>query len=276
MNLLAGALVAVHLGASGAPHQVEAKLTELVAAVRSADYRGDRDALDRLDAALGRLPDSPLDEYRSYWRGFARWRRAINGFNEKPMPDDLTSDAEAALGHFKAALAKKPGWIEARLALAGCWGNLVYLAGKDEAKKQAILAEAIPNGRTLRTDAPDNPRVLWIVGGFQLSAPPPTGGDPVKAAATLRHGVECAWREALAGPAPPAWVPTWGGPENLMMLAYVYAKTALADKPAALASAHGALVSVPEWHYVRDVLLPQIKAMPDPPPLEVTPTPQAR
>jgi hypothetical protein len=263
MSLLACTLLIANFAVPCAPQGSEARLSELVAAVRSADYRGDRAALDRLDAALGKLPDSALDDYRSYWRGFARWRRALNGFNETPMPADLTSDVEAALGHFRAALERRPGWIEARLAMAGCWGNLIYLAGDDAAKRQAILAEAVPVGRTLQPDAPDNPRVLWIIGGIQLSAPPPTGGDPVKAAATLRHGVECSWREARAEAAP-AWVPAWGGAENLMMLAYVYSRTALKNKEAALAYARGALVAVPEWHYVRDVLLPQIEAMPDP------------
>ena len=48
-----------------------------------------------------------------------------------------------------------------------------------------------------------------------------------------------------------------------MMLAYIYSRTDLKDKTAALAYAQGALVAVPEWHFVRDVLLPQIEAMPD-------------
>ncbi|HEY3124366.1 MAG TPA: hypothetical protein VGK70_09935 [Thermoanaerobaculia bacterium] len=263
MSLIAWILLTASFTGPCAPQKSEARLSELVAAVRSADYRGDRAALDRLDAALGKIPDSALDDYRSYWRGFARWRRALNGFNETPRPPDLASDVEAALGHFRAALERRPGWIEARLAMAGCWGNLIYLAGDDAAKRQAILAEAIPAGRTLQPDAPDNPRVLWIIGGIQLSAPPPTGGDPVKAAATLRRGVECAWREALAGAAP-GWVPVWGGAENLMMLAYVYSQTALSNKAAALAYAQGALIAAPEWHYVRDILLPQIEAMPEP------------
>jgi hypothetical protein len=30
----------------------------------------------------------------------------------------------------------------------------------------------------------------------------------------------------------------------------------------ALAYAEGALTAVPEWHYVRDILLPQIEALP--------------
>src|SRR5262249_48296387 len=134
---------------------------------------------------------------------------------------------------------------------------------KDPEKRKAILDEYVPIGRTLQTDAPDNPRVLWIVGGLQLGAPPPTGGDPARAAVTMRKGVECAWRESLAGGKTP-WEPAWGGAETLMKRAWLCSSGALADKAAARAYAQGALTVVPEWHYVKDVLLPKIEAMPEP------------
>ena len=114
---LSSVLLIARIAEPAAPAKVQAQLTELVPAVRSADYRGDRASLDRLDASIGQIADSPLDDYRAYWRGFARWRRAINGFNESPLPGDLASDLEAAVGHFRTALAKRPGWIEARLAV---------------------------------------------------------------------------------------------------------------------------------------------------------------
>jgi len=249
--------------ATCAEQRVETQLTELAAAVRSADYRGDREALARLDAQLAKLPDSSLDDYRAYWRAFACWRRALNGFNENPTPNDLVVDVEAAIGHFKEALAKHPNWIEAKLGLVGCSGNLIYLVGKDPEKRKAILDEYVPIGRTLQIDAPDNPRVLWIVGGLQLAAPPPTGGDPARAAVTMRKGIECAWRESLAGGRAP-WEPAWGGAENLMNLAWLYSNSAMADKAAARAYAQGALTVEPDWHYVKDVLLPKIEAMPEP------------
>src|SRR6476646_8009881 len=115
--------------AAEAATKPEQRLTELVAEVRSADYRGDRAALARLDDELGRLDAGRLKDYREYWRGFALWRRVLNGFNEKPMPDDLAADAEKALARFKAALAVHPDWIEAQLAMVGLWGNQIYLAG---------------------------------------------------------------------------------------------------------------------------------------------------
>ena len=69
--------------------QSEVRLGELAAAVLSADYRGDRPQLARLEAKLGGIDAGALNDYRDYWRGFALWRRAMNGFNVKPAPDDL-------------------------------------------------------------------------------------------------------------------------------------------------------------------------------------------
>ncbi len=255
-------LAAAMLAQTALPCAKEAKLSALVVEVRSADYRGDRAALARLDEMLGGLDDERLAEYRDYWRGFARWRRAQNGFNETPTPSDLVSDLELAVGHFKASLARRPDWVEAKLAMVGCWGNLVYLAGGDAEKKKLILAELVPAYKWLEANGQDNPRALWIIGGMQFAAPPPYGGDVAKAAATLRRGVALSWPAAAPGPEVPAWSPSWGGPENLMNLAYMYSHIGTPDRAAALAYAEGAVTAVPEWHYVRDILLPQIEALP--------------
>ena len=256
--LLASAL---SLAASAPKPSVSERLGPLAREVLSADYRGNRPELAALEGELARLPAGPLDAYREYWRGFALWRRAINGFNETPRPADLTSDLEKAVSLFRASLEKHPDWMEARLAMVGCWGNLIDLAGKDQERRQAILTEAIPSFRFVMQNAGDNPRALWIKGGMEMAAPPPTGGDFAKAAVTLEHGVASAWREAVSPEPVPDWEPRWGGPENLMDLAYLYAHAPQPDRRAALAYAQGALTSVPTWHYVRDVLLPQIEAL---------------
>lgn len=262
MSLLAWILALAALAPPAPARKSELRFTELVVAVRSADYRGDRAQLARLEAELGRLDAGPLTDYRDYWRGFALWRRAMNGFNETPTPDDLGADLENAVARFRATLEKRPDWIEAKLALVGCWGNLIYLAGNDAEKRKAIFAESGPTFQWVMANAGDNPRALWIRGGMEFGAPPLVGGDFAKAAATLEHGVACAWREALSNSGVPAWVPMWGGPENLMNLAYMYSHAKTPDRALALAYSSGALVAVPEWHYVRDVLLPQIQALP--------------
>ena len=95
-----------------------------------------------------------------------------------------------------------------------------------------------------------------------MIVPPASGGDWTKAAATLRKGVAGAWKEASAATPAPPWAPTWGGAENLMNLAYLHSHLPTPDRATALAYAEGALTKAPEWHYVKDVQLPQIEALP--------------
>ncbi len=274
MSFFAWMFAAVTLVPALSSSVKEKRFAELVAEVRSADYRGDRAALSRLDGLLRDVDDPALADYRDYWRGFARWRRAQNGFNETPPPADLGSDLELAVGHFRASLEHRPDWIEAKLALVGCWGNMLYVAGDDAERKKPILAELIPTYRWLEANGRDNPRALWIIGGMQSWR-----GDLVSAVASMRRGVALSWHESAPGAAAPAWVPTWGGPENLMNLAWAYSHAKVPDRAVALAYAEGAVTAVPEWHYVRDILLSQIEAMPAPPALPtptptMTPTPQ--
>ena len=125
----------------------------------------------------------------------------------------------------------------------------------------ALLADFLAAYRWLDANGRENPRALWIIAGIEFFAPPPRGGDVAKAAATTRRGLELWWQESAAGAAP-AWAPSWGGPEHLMNLGFMYSHNAAPDRAAALAYAQGALTAVPEWHYVRDVLLPQIEALP--------------
>src|SRR5438445_13588189 len=54
--------------------------------------------------------------------------------------------------------------------------------------------------------------------------------------------------------------PSWGKPELMMSLAYCYLNANSADVNTAERYARNALESVPYWHYVRDILLPQIVA----------------
>lgn len=259
-SVVAMVLVAGHAAAAPAG---DAPLPALVREVRAADYRGARAELQRLAGALGETKDPKLAAYRHYWRGFALWRRALNGFNEPPRPADLEQDLKAAIESFQAALAAQPGWIEAQIGVYGCVGPLFFLAGDDAERREALLKEYTPVARQVGEQGADNPRALWLRGQTQLGAPPPVGGDPARAAASFHRGLDAALAEARAIPAnEPAWIPRWGGAENLMNLAYLYVHSPLANRDLALAYAEGALVAAPEWHYVREILWPQILALP--------------
>jgi hypothetical protein len=235
-----------------------ASFAETVRAIRDADYRGERADLQRLASDLERNQDPALAPYRLYWAGFARWRRALNGFNETPNPPDLKDDLERAAADFEAALREKADWIEAQVGIVGCAGPLLYLAQDDAPRRQALLGRYRPVLQHVSENGAANPRALWQVGQSQAAR-----GDPAKAVATFRQGIEAALREGRERPADePAWIPRWGGAENLMNLAYVYTYTRLENRDLAVAYAEGTRVAVPEWHYVRDVLWPAILKLP--------------
>lgn len=257
----------VFAGAPEGPSQREStaaaqQLSDTVEAIRHADYRGERDELRRLAQAMPDSTTADLEKYRLYWRGFAYWRRAINGFNETSMPGDLMSDLELASTDLRAALRLDPSFEDAKSALAGCLMSEMFLASTKPAEVKTKIYEAgIAAIRALKESATDNPRSLWILGGNEMGAPPPWGGDMVKAAAIYERGLAAARREASQGtPAP--WIPRWGAPECLMSLAYLHSHGIATRRDLARAYALGALAAAPDWHYVADILLPSIEALP--------------
>jgi hypothetical protein len=102
---------------------------------------------------------------------------------------------------------------------------------------------------------PANPRVLWVRGGVFLFAPPAYGGSPDRAIETYRKQIDA------SGPLTPGSpLPDWGKPEALMSLAYAQLIKSSPDLDAATDNARAALMLQPQWHYVRDILMPQIEA----------------
>src|SRR5262249_1291973 len=152
----------------------------------------------------------------------------------------------------RSALTRNPELEDARSALAGCLTGLMYLSKNAENEKRtAILKEGVAALKALSEKSAPNPRSLWILGGNQAFAPPPYGGDAVRATATFRRGLEAGRAEALGAAGRDPWIPAWGGPEILMSLAYLNAFGPAPNPAVARAYAEGALSMVPDWHYVR-------------------------
>ena len=75
---------------------------------------------------------------------------------------------------------------------------------------------------------------------------------------TYQKGLEAARKRQ--GMASDPLEPTWGEPELLMNLAWSNLNRTTPDLKAAEQYAQAALKLVPYWHYVRDILMPQIRA----------------
>jgi hypothetical protein len=231
---------------------------KLVAQIQKADYEGNRVALQSLYADLEPFnADEKLASRVRYWRGFALWRRAINGFNDSADPKDLEHDLTQAIAEFKESAAKDPAFVDARVGTISCLGNLMYLALGHADRVQELLAQSSPLVKELRASNPENPRFVWVLGPILWNIPAERGGGQDKAIESYVKGLEVARK--LKGTVSDPLEPSWGEPELLMSLAWSNLNRATPDLGAADQYAHSALALVPYWHYVRDILLPQIQ-----------------
>ncbi|MHB8218011.1 MAG: hypothetical protein ACYDDS_18210 [Candidatus Sulfotelmatobacter sp.] len=227
--------------------------------IKRADYEGDRTALKRLHAELA-PPASTNKQLASrvlYWRGFALWRRAINGFNESVSATEQQEDLNGAITDFNDSLAQDPAFIESKIAEASCYGYLAYMSMKDPARMQEQIQHSSPLLKEAMASDPDNPRLLWVLGPIRWSSPPERGGGQDKAFDLYNRGLDVI-RKTPATTDP--FQPSWGEPELLMNRAWSNLHRTVPDLKAAQKDAEAALLLVPYWHYVRDILLPQIQA----------------
>jgi len=230
----------------------------IVAQIQRADYEGDRAAMQRgYDELKPFMDDQKLASRIRYWRGFALWRRAINGFNDAVDPKELARDLNTALDEFKAAVELDPKFVDAKVGIISSLGFLLFADRQDEARKKERIEQILATEKEASAMAPDNPRLIWVRGPILWNSPPERGGGQDKAIANYERGLEiCSKIKTSDDPLEPSW----GKPEFMMTLAYCHLNAKSADVNAAERYARNALGIVSYWHYVRDILLPQILA----------------
>ena len=246
---------------SSADESARAQVVGIVAQIQRADYEGDRAALKRLHEQLA--PFAKNQELASrvlYWQGFALWRRAINGFNDKADATELQGDLQTALDEFDEATRIDRAFVDARVGALSCIGLLAYSVRHEDIpspKTTELRARIRALWKELEAEAPDNPRFLWVEGPIFWNIPPQQGGGQPKAIETYEKGLKLIrTQKTLAGS---SLDPSWGEPELLMSLAWSKLNQTTPEISAAEQNADSALNLVPYWHYVRDILLPQIR-----------------
>jgi tetratricopeptide (TPR) repeat protein len=233
------------------------QVIKIVRQIQRADYEGDRALLKRLRVALAPVElDRKLASRVRYWRGFALWRRAMNGFNESIDPKELEEDLNQAVSEFDEALRMDPGFVDAKVGAVSCLSNLLFLNQRNPARVQELVAQAVPLRREAEAAEPENPRLLWVLGPICWYAPPERGCSQDKAIEIDRKGLEAARKQKAATSDP--LDPSWGEAELLAALAWANLHRTVPDSNAAEQYALSALEIVPYWHYVRDILIPQI------------------
>ena len=268
--LLLGLTLLMALAVMAADKPPRERITALVTQVQCADYEGDRAALKRLYQELAPFAeDKRLGDKVRYWRGFALWRRAINGVNETVERRELQQDLEQAAAEFEESAKKSPAFVDAKIGAIGALGLFLFLDLKsgtatlefnNPARAQALIAKVTQLMKEAQAAEPDNPRLMWVLGPNVYSAPPERGG-PDKAIELYLKGLKTIRAAKPKTPQPhDALTPTWGEPELLMSLAWTNLNRSQPDLAAAERYARAALALVPHWHYVKDILLPQIAA----------------
>lgn len=246
------------LPAQTSKNTIRKSAVAIVKQIQRADYEGDRTALKKLCADL--LPfsdDREIGPRVLYWRGFALWRRAFNGTSasSNELEEDLTSAAK----EFEKAIERDPGFVDAKIGAASCWQNIsaLYYVGGDLPHAREYMQRSFPLLKEAEAAQPDNPRLMWVLGAYRFYNPQERGGGQAFAIETYERALKAAHREA--GRTHDILKPSWGEPELLMSLAFSNLNRADPDLTAAEQQAEQVLRLVPYWHYVRDLLLPQIR-----------------
>jgi hypothetical protein len=230
---------------------------EIAAKIRKADYEGDREALRTFYTALNPFVDEKQIGARvHYWRGFAMWRRVVNGVNDGVAREEMESDAKLALAEFQAANAQEPKFVEAKIGSIASLGLLLFLSQKDAAHAPESMSEIGRLTQEARAEAPDNPRLAWVMGPGLWWVGEARGGGQAKANALYENALPAAHRQGTE--ARDSLEPSWGEPELLMNLAWSHLNRTEPDLAKAEEYARSALALVPNWHYVRDILIDQI------------------
>lgn len=230
----------------------------IVSRIQRADYEGDRVALKRRYDELAQFAaDKTLTARVRYWRGFAMWRRAINGFNDAVDPKELEQDLKQALDEFDKVTEKEPGFGDSKIAMVSCISLLGYIHQKDPERLKELIAELVPVIKEAKEAAPDNPRLFWVLGPNVFISPPERGGGQEKAIEMYEKGLEFSRKNKASED---RLEPSWGEAELLMNLAYSNLNKDTPDVSAAERQARAALEIIPYWHYTRDILLRQILA----------------
>jgi len=232
------------------------QVAPIVAQIQHADYAGDQAAMQKgYDDLKPFLEDKELTARIRYWRGFAQWRRAINGFNDSVDREELDQDLKTALDEFKIAMEKDPTFVDAKIGTISCLGYLAFMNQKDQARAKELVGQIMPLVKETTDMAPGNPRLIWVRGPILWGTPPERGGGQDKAIENYQRGLGVCSKIKASDD---SLEPSWGKPELMMSLAYSYVNAKASDINAAERYAREALEIVPYWHYVRDILLPQI------------------
>src|ERR1700722_17929145 len=121
----------------------KSEVTSVVIQIQRADYEGNRSDLKRLyDELAPFVRNDAISSRVRYWRGFALWRRALNGFNDSVAPAELQRDLELAAHEFQEASVVDPHFADAKVGQGSCLSNLIYLNRGNPSRLQELVSQS--------------------------------------------------------------------------------------------------------------------------------------
>ena len=132
-------------GCAPSDKSVRESMALIVSRIQQADYEGNQAGMQKgYDELSPFVENVQLASRARYWRGFAMWRRAVNGFNDSVDRNELEQDLKTALGEFKIALEKDPTFVDAKVGTISCLGYLAFMNRKDQARAKELVGQIMP------------------------------------------------------------------------------------------------------------------------------------
>ena len=220
-----------------------------------ANFRNDQAGLRAAIAAMEPLAREPdVEAYAHYYLSWTCWMLVASQIEEKNQPAALES-ANRALAHARAGLMSRSRDAEFQTMLANA---LIATGILDRERFKALWAELADVRKKALQLGPDNPRTVIMDAGIIYWAPPEQGGGPEKGIARWDEAARLLDAEAALTAVDPL-APRWGYALYYGWSANMYLRMTPPQKARARQAADAALAVRPDFWYVRERILPQLR-----------------
>jgi hypothetical protein len=254
--LIVAALLTSSLTAAPARAQSpRATLIEARNLAYDANFRNDQDGLRAAIVAMQALPaDGPEGAYTNYYLWWTTWSLVA----AQAQANDTAGAIESVnrqLRYARQAAAARPEDPEFQAAFANA---LIAVAVIDRPQFAAMAKElAGVRQRALELGA-KNPRVVMMDAGMIFNNPPERGGSQERGLARWQEALDLFEAESKATAVDPI-APRWGHALARGWMATLFLRMTPPQKEKARQAADAALKMRPDFWWVRDQVLPQLK-----------------
>ncbi len=232
-----------------------ARLLEARDLAYDANYRNDQAGLRSAIAALQPVTKAANESADAhYYLSWTYWALTASQVQEKDMAGGLES-AKLALDHARVGLTSRDKDPEFHTALANA---LIVVGILDRSQFKQVFAELADVRAKALELGPANPRVVIMDAGIIFNTPVEAGGNPERGIARWQEALKLFEAEANTKAVDPL-APRWGHALAYGWMATLYLRLTPPQKDKAREAAETALAMRPDFWWVRDQVLPQLR-----------------